>query len=285
MNKNQVLRQRSLTGIIFGVIVITLLTSGEYGAILLAGFIACFSTYEYIRMVFPKSKSKLSYSLTLNILTICLIALISPQNEYFYFLTILSCIMMGAGILNMFISFIDHKHIYWLVSIFYFGFPFGLFISYLIHTPIYLPHFWLSVLVMIWMSDSFAYLVGSRVGKTKLFERISPKKSWEGFIGAGIIALPIAWWIGNTYFNTPTDMYGISLDAIGSPGLFWVLIASAAWIIGTLGDLVESSIKRTFNIKDSGKLLPGHGGILDRFDSFIYILPFILFLLIHFTKQ
>jgi phosphatidate cytidylyltransferase len=285
MNKNQVLRERSLTGIIFGVIVITLLTSGKYGALLLASFIACFSTYEYIRMIFPKSKSKLSISLTLTILTIGLIALVTPDSSNFYYLTIISCLILGVGILNMFITFIDHKRMFWLVSIFYFGFPFGLFISYLMHTPIYLSHFWLSVLVMIWMSDSFAYLVGSRIGKTKLFERISPKKSWEGFIGAGIIALPIAWWIGNTYFNTPADMYGISLNAIGSPGFFWVLVAAAAWIIGTLGDLVESSIKRTFNIKDSGKLLPGHGGILDRFDSFIYILPFILFLLVHFTKH
>jgi phosphatidate cytidylyltransferase len=285
MNKNQVLRQRSLTGIIFGVIVVTLLTAGKYGALLFASFIACFSTFEYIRMIFPKSKSRLSMTLTLTVLTIGFLALITPENQYFYFLTIFSCIMMGAGILNMFISFIDHKRIYWLVSIFYFGFPFGLFISYLMHTPIYISNFWLSVLVMIWMSDSFAYLVGSRIGKTKLFERISPKKSWEGFVGAGIITLPIAWWIGNTYFNTSEDMYGISPEAIGSPGLFWVLVAAAAWIIGTLGDLVESSIKRTFNIKDSGKLLPGHGGILDRFDSFIYILPFVLFLLVHFTKQ
>lgn len=285
MNKNQVLRQRSLTGIIFGVVVISLLTSGKYGAILLAGFIASFSAYEYIRMIFPKSKSKLSIALTLTTLTIGLLSLLSPDEVLYYYLTIISCLMLCLGILNMFISFINHKKVYGLITVFYFGFPFGLFISYLIYKPVYLLHFWLSVLVMIWMSDSFAYLVGSRIGKHKLFERISPKKSWEGFIGAGVISLPLAWWIGNTYFNTPEAMYGISPVNVGGSGLFWVLVAAIAWIVGTLGDLVESSIKRTFDIKDSGKLLPGHGGILDRFDSFIYILPFVLLLLLYFTKQ
>lgn len=285
MNKNQVLKERSLTGIIFGVVVITLLTSGMYGALVLAMFIACIGTHEYIRMVFAKSKTKLAINITITILTIVLLTMVHPYTSTYYALTLLSCFMLGLGILNMYIPFINHKRVYWLVSMFYFGFPFGLFISFLIHSEIYLPHFWVSVLVMIWMSDSFAYLVGSRIGKRKLFERISPKKSWEGFIGAGIISLPIAWWIGNTYFNTPADMYGITIENIGNPGFFWVLIAAAAWIIGTMGDLVESSIKRTFNVKDSGKLLPGHGGILDRFDSFIYILPFVLFLLVHYSKQ
>ena len=80
-------------------------------------------------------------------------------------------------------------------------------------------------------------------------------------------------------------MYGISPASVGSSGLFWTMIAAAAWIIGTMGDLVESSIKRTFGIKDSGNILPGHGGILDIFDSFIYILPFVLFLLSFYSQS
>lgn len=126
---------------------------------------------------------------------------------------------------------------------------------------------------MIWMADSFAYLIGSTFGKRKLLEKISPKKTWEGFLGAGLTTVLIAYVYGKYFYNE------VSHTAITYP-YFWVIIALIAWIIGTLGDLVESSVKRNFNIKDSGKLFPGHGGVLDRFDSFIYILPFVLLLLL-----
>ena len=285
MNKNQVLKQRTLTGIIFGVIVITLIQSGSYGAILLALIIALTGNVEYIKMIFPREKLKLIICLSINILVIAGLLFIPPNTSIYLYISLLSCFMMVLGILNLYFPIIRHELVYWIVSVFYFGLPFGLFISHLYNVTPYLPYFWLSVLIMIWMSDSFAYLVGSRIGKHKLFEKISPKKSWEGFLGAGFIALPIAYWLGSSYFNTAADMYGISPASVGSSGLFWTMIAAAAWIIGTMGDLVESSIKRTFGIKDSGNILPGHGGILDRFDSFIYILPFVLFLLSFYSQS
>lgn len=273
MNKNQVLKQRSVTGLFFIFGVISLLLTGKMGAMTLAVFIAGFSTYEYIRMIFPKNKKKLISTVVLVGFVIVNLTNPNPESSTFLFLSIISSFLLVCGIINLFTPFINHKKFYWLVAILYFGFPLGLFISYIHQTDHYNPIFWLSVISMIWMADSFAYLIGSTFGKRKLLEKISPKKTWEGFLGAGLTTVLIAYVYGKYFYNE------VSHTAITYP-YFWVIIALIAWIIGTLGDLVESSVKRNFNFKDSGKLFPGHGGVLDRFDSFIYILPFVLLLLL-----
>jgi phosphatidate cytidylyltransferase len=194
-----------------------------------------------------------------------------PGSTVFLTLAGISSFLFLIGILNMYRPLVNHTDYYWLVTIGYFGLPFGLFFSYIWHQTTYLPSFWIMLIFLIWMSDTFAYLVGSMIGKNKLMPTVSPGKTWEGFIGSGILTVSIAWWLA-AYFHPPIP------ENKSIPG-FWVYIAVLVWLFGTLGDLVESSIKRTFNKKDSGNVLPGHGGILDRFDSFIYILPFILFLL------
>ncbi|MBL0026104.1 MAG: phosphatidate cytidylyltransferase [Saprospiraceae bacterium] len=273
MNKNQVLKQRSVTGLFFIFGVISLLLTGKMGAMTLAVFIAGFSTYEYIRMIFPKNKKKLISTVVLVGFVIVNLTNPNPESSTFLFLSIISSFLLVCGIINLFTPFINHKKFYWLVAILYFGFPLGLFISYIHQTDNYNPIFWLSVISMIWMADSFAYLIGSTFGKRKLLEKISPKNTWEGFLGAGLTTVLIAYVYGKYFYNE------VSHTAITYP-YFWVIIALIAWIIGTLGDLVESSVKRNFNIKDSGRLFPGHGGVLDRFDSFIYILPFVLLLLL-----
>lgn len=282
MNNNQVLRQRSLTGLIFGILVLALLFSGKTGTIALACFIGGFSCYEYIRMIFPKNKKKLVLSLSILYFTFIILTTIIPSSAQFMLLVCISCIALMGGIANLFYTWIDHRKYFWLVVFFYFGLPLGLFISFVLNNENFYPAFWIGVMSMIWMSDSFAYLIGSRIGKHKLFEKISPKKSWEGFIGAGLCTLPLSFVIGIYFFSGTGFMYNLNQEDHLSSGYIWILIAFIAWVIGTLGDLVESSVKRNFNIKDSGRLLPGHGGVLDRFDSFIYILPFILFLLLIF---
>ena len=117
----------------------------------------------------------------------------------------------------------------------------------------------LAIFLFIWANDSFAYLFGVTLGKHKMFERISPKKSWEGFAGGAICTIGISLAFAH-YFG--------SLPVWGWMGFAAVVVAS-----GTLGDLVESLFKRTLNVKDSGTMLPGHGGILDRFDSMIFAIP------------
>lgn len=115
--------------------------------------------------------------------------------------------------------------------------------------------------IILWSSDTFAYIFGNLLGKTRLFERISPKKSWEGSIGGGLsalIAASIMW-----HYNPQLSLAN------------WLVIAAIIVIAGTYGDLTESMLKRSLNVKDSGSLLPGHGGMLDRFDGLLISVPFV----------
>ena len=124
----------------------------------------------------------------------------------------------------------------------------------------------LSVFVFLWMNDTGAYLCGSLLGKHRLFPRISPGKSWEGSIGGGILVIAVAvlvWYL--------TEQY--QLNQLGLSALEWAGLGLTVVIFGTWGDLVESLFKRTLGIKDSGNILPGHGGMLDRFDSSLLAIP------------
>lgn len=133
----------------------------------------------------------------------------------------------------------------------------------------YQPNIIIFITILIWTNDSFAFLVGKNFGKTKLFERVSPKKTIEGFIGGLVFAI-IAGAIIGAYTNNFSVVNGI-------------IIAVITAIFGTLGDLVESKFKRQANVKDSGNIMPGHGGILDRLDSLFFVAPFV-YLYIHFLN-
>ncbi len=123
----------------------------------------------------------------------------------------------------------------------------------------------LCVFIFLWANDSGAYCIGSLLGKHKLFERISPNKTWEGSIGGLILVLIAAGIIG--YLNKDSQaMVGLNI-------LQWLGLGIVVAVFGTWGDLVESTIKRTLGIKDSGNILPGHGGMLDRFDSSLMAIP------------
>ena len=120
----------------------------------------------------------------------------------------------------------------------------------------------IGIMLILWGSDTGAYFAGSRFGKRKLFKRISPKKSWEGSIGGAFLAILVAYFLSVNFFSlNPIQWYVISL----------IIIVS-----GTYGDLVESLFKRSIAIKDSGTSIPGHGGFLDRFDSLLLSMPFII---------
>ena len=122
-------------------------------------------------------------------------------------------------------------------------------------------HYVLGIILLIWLNDSAAYLVGSMIGKHKLYERISPGKTWEGTIGAAIITMCCSYIISSWF---PELAF-----------IHWLCISIIVAVIGTAGDLVESMLKRQAGVKDSGKIMPGHGGILDRFDSLLFVSPFI----------
>lgn len=136
----------------------------------------------------------------------------------------------------------------------------------LVHYNMLLPF---SIFIFLWVNDSGAYCTGSLIGKHKLFPRISPGKTWEGSIGGGVfvlIAAVIIGYIAQGYQENP--------DAINSLTLIeWLGLGLVVVFFGTWGDLVESLFKRTLGIKDSGNILPGHGGMLDRFDSSLLAIP------------
>lgn len=124
----------------------------------------------------------------------------------------------------------------------------------------------LAIFIFLWSNDTGAYCVGSMIGKHKMFERISPKKSWEGFVGGAVTAI-LAGYIMSLFFDEVLCTWQ------------WMAMAATTVAAGTLGDLIESCMKREMKIKDSGNILPGHGGILDRFDSCILAVPCVVILL------
>lgn len=161
--------------------------------------------------------------------------------------------------------FLDSDHPFsnignYLLGAVYIGIPFALLISLSYWHGNYAPLRVFGLLFLNWTNDTMAYVIGSKIGKTPFFKRISPKKTWEGTLGGVvctfIVAFTFSWFIHD--FD-PAE---------------WLLLAGVISVFGSLGDLVESMLKRSIQIKDSGSLLPGHGGFLDRFDAFIFILPF-----------
>ena len=124
----------------------------------------------------------------------------------------------------------------------------------------------LSLFVFLWINDAGAYCCGSLLGRHKLFPRISPGKSWEGSIGGGLLAVAAA--VGIYYLTEQYEINDSGLSVFG-----WIGLAFTVVIFGTWGDLIESLFKRTIGIKDSGNILPGHGGMLDRFDSTLLTIP------------
>ena len=130
-----------------------------------------------------------------------------------------------------------------------------------------------SIFVFLWMNDTGAYCTGSLISKHKLFPRISPAKSWEGSVGGGIIVVLFALlmsWIDESH---ALESLGVPAAETGLSQLEWIGLGVVVAVFGTWGDLVESLMKRTLGVKDSGNILPGHGGMLDRFDSSLMAIP------------
>jgi len=160
-----------------------------------------------------------------------------------------------------------------LVGVIYISLPLGLMMYFF--NPVVVSginHYGivLGFLLVLWLNDTGAYFTGSLIGKHKLFERVSPGKTWEGSAGGALFALLTAW--GLSYIFRQLDVTQ------------WMILAIIIVLTGTLGDLVESMLKRSLGIKDSGNIIPGHGGMLDRFDAVLLSAPFVFVYLALFCR-
>lgn len=154
-----------------------------------------------------------------------------------------------------------HQIAYTFLGLIYTFLPFVFFMAMAFLQKKFDYHLPLGFILLLWTNDTSAYLVGKRFGKNKLFERHSPKKTWEGLIG-GIAATVLIASVISRYFKEVSIFH-------------WIIVALIISIFGTMSDLVESMLKRSINVKDSGSLLPGHGGLLDRFDGLLLAAPLV----------
>lgn len=181
-------------------------------------------------------------------------------------------IVYGLFVLGVFIAELFRKKenpinnwAYFFLGQVYVALPFSL-LNYIIFIAGFQPWLLLALFITLWVNDTGAYLTGMTLGKHKMFERVSPKKTWEGFAGGAVFALISGYVLS---LIVPEDISRWQ----------WLVFSELVVVFGTLGDLCESLIKRTLNIKDAGNIIPGHGGILDRFDSMILAAPVALIFL------
>lgn len=256
---------RGITGLFFVLFIVCAVTFGDWYFQVLFGLVAILSLNEFYGL-FKKSESSpnLSQGLIIGALLYLIGLYAIHQQEWHY--SLIGLLVLFFPLVGFAELFRNKKTPFQNMGITITGVVYIILPLLLINLMrLNSDDFWpvLSIFVLVWSSDTFAYLVGRKIGKHRLFERISPKKSWEGFIG-GVVFSVIAGLLIAYFTDGNLVKYAI----------YGITIAT----FGTLGDLVESMLKRSLNIKDSGTILPGHGGLLDRFDSVIFVIPIIYFL-------
>lgn len=256
---------RSLSGLVYVGIIIGCIYWGEFPLACMAAVFAAIGIIEFDKITSALHRASAATMILDVAGGICLAFL-----PYIYPLLIWLLVFLSRIILELYTK--SEKPIVNLArSVFgqiYIGLPLGLmaFIDFMFGMYIVL-----AIFLMIWINDTGAFIVGSTIGKHKLFERLSPKKSWEGFFGGlvfNLIAGALFFLYGGESFALLNHNNGSLLSFIA-----WLGFGVVVTIFATWGDLAESMIKRSLNIKDSGNLIPGHGGILDRIDSLLLVVP------------
>lgn len=257
---------RTVSGVIYIGIIIGAVLCGVNGVFALAILLAVLGTIESSK-IFHELGNRNIPTLILDIIgCICLCG-----AYMFYPILVWVGVMLFRMVLELYARTEDPvKNLaHSMLDQIYIGVPMGIMV--LTAAMASTPYILLAIFFLIWINDTGAFLVGSMLGRHRLFERISPKKSWEGFFG-GLIFNIIAGIIFSTccsgFFGMPANIPA------------WIGMGIVVTVFSTWGDLVESMIKRRFHIKDSGNLIPGHGGILDRIDSLLFAVPAVFLYLI-----
>ncbi len=255
--------QRTITGIIFLVLVVGAVIFHKLSFFLLFALIIAGSMYEFYSLAERKSyKPQKIFGVILGILFFT--ANFIYANNYFGVKIFLPLILL---LITVYIVELYRKSDqvfvnigFTLLGIIYIALPLSLANYIVLEDAVnYNWQLLLGFFIITWSFDTFAYIFGVSLGKHRLFERISPKKSWEGFIGGVIFTIIIAY---------PVSLLFSELNFV-----HWAIVAILVSVAGTYGDLVESAFKRNINRKDSGNIMPGHGGFLDRFDAILFSLP------------
>ena len=265
------LTQRLITGILGSAAIITGVSLGPWTYFLIFFIICLFTLLEFYKLVgLDGLAPQKAYGTLCGVLIYGLSFFIEgkipiqgevmPPRLYILIFPLISCIYM----IKLYKKF-ERKPFtniaFTFLGIFYVAVPFALLNVAVYDDGRYNYEIILGLLLILWASDTGAYFAGTRFGKRKLFERISPKKSWEGFVGGAILAMVFV--LGLAYY-----LHSLTLQQ-------WVIVGLIIIVGGTFGDLIESLLKRSIEIKDSGDSLPGHGGFLDRFDGLLISAPFI----------
>ena len=261
--------QRTITGAILISVIIGSVLYGSLSAFLFFGLVGVLGLNEFLKITLPTQKHFLT--LFIGLITVVLFGLFAESridSLWFWVLIPFTLAIFLEGLFSVSEKGFNDVSIK-ITGLVYTILPMGITMLLLFKPDQNLYNYQtvLGTFIMIWCNDTFAYITGRAIGKTKLFERISPKKTIEGTLGGMLISALIGYFVIAHFYTTISQTN-------------WAIGALIVGIGGTLGDLFESLLKRNYNIKDSGTILPGHGGILDRFDSALFALPLFYFWLV-----
>ena len=279
--------KRTISGAVYIALLLTSILFSTESFIILFGIFLIIATYEFCNLVKLNKIFSILF-VTLFYSTVSLISFYKTETENYIskllkdniiitvdidrLFTVLLIITLIVSIKCIVFLFDDTQEISraskYIYLIGYIMLPFLFITKISFGIKDYNPKIIIGLFVLIWTNDTFAYLVGKSIGKHKLFERISPKKTIEGFLGGVVFAAFAGFLISKLYIQPNPEFSSKSI-------LIWTIIALIVSVFGTIGDLIESKFKRVAGVKDSGAIMPGHGGVLDRLDSVIFVAPII----------
>jgi phosphatidate cytidylyltransferase len=264
----KILVQRSLTGVAFATIMLAGIIIHQYVYAVVFTFFLLFTLFEFYKIsenigYEPSIKIGLICSFLLFVIFFLAAGHVIPY-QYIFLSILIPLFTLLPDLFDRRKNGFKNSMIT-IAGIIYIALPFSL-LNFIIYPGIsaksdFYPWVLIGIFLIIWMYDSMAYVFGSMLGKHKICERISPKKSWEGLIGGAVFAVIMA--IVNSLFFHELSLFN------------WIVIAVLIVVFGTSGDFFESKLKREAGVKDSGNILPGHGGMLDRFDTVLFAVPVI----------